>query len=80
MPAVHVDQLEVHLAVVDTSDTDGTAVELEGVIIPVIIPEADVVEWLTAYDQANQYSPSATDSRVIARAVLDALKKAAATP
>ena len=49
-------------------------------VIPVCIPLDQAGPWLAAYDPSNQYSPSAADSRVIARAVLDALKKAAEEP
>ena len=48
--------------------------------IPVCIPVESVGPWLAAYDPSNDYSPSAADSRIIARAVLDALKKAAEEP
>ena len=43
-------------------------------VIPVLLPDSDRADWLAAYDPSNQYSPNATDSRIIARAVLDALR------
>ena len=76
MPAVHIDQQEVRLAELTTTDTDGTAVQFEGIIIPVIIPALDVGLWLDAYDQASQYSPGAADCRDLTRRVLDAMKQA----
>ena len=42
-------------------------------IIPVLLPDSDRADWLASYDPTNDYSPNAADSRVIARAVLDAL-------
>jgi len=43
--------------------------------IPIIIPLSEVEELLLNYDPNSATSPSAADSRVIARIVLDALKK-----
>ena len=76
MPTVKIRYKDVHSEIIGYEDTDGTPVEMEEtVIIPACIPATDVSSWLAAYDPTNQYSPSAGDSRVIARAVLDALKK-----
>jgi hypothetical protein len=74
MPTVYVDQSQVTFEHVSTVDTDGTEVDTLAFIVPVIIPLDQVPAWETAYDPTNQYSPSATDSRVIARAVLDGMK------
>jgi hypothetical protein len=76
MPTIHIDFREVTQADVSTTDTDGDPVDGSAYVIHAIIPDGDVAAWLAAYDQSNQYSPSATDSRVIARAVLNALKRA----
>ena len=43
-------------------------------VIPVIILDSDRAHWLSVYDPSNDYSPSAGESRTIARAVLDALR------
>ena len=59
---------------VSGQDTDGTSFDTEGFSLTIVIPLAEVSALLDAYDSTNQYSPSATDSRAIARIVLDALK------
>ena len=75
MPNIYVDQSQVTFEHVSSVDTGNTNINVEGVVIPVLIPDSDITDWLAAYDSTNQYSPSATDSRKIARKVLDALKK-----
>jgi hypothetical protein len=55
-------------------DTDGSFFDTEGYTISLVIPTTSVSALLDAYDASNQYSPSAADSRAIARTVLDALK------
>lgn len=81
MPSVRIDYTEVQVAAsIGTEDTDGTAWEDGVFVIPVCIPLSEAGPWLAAYDQSNQYSPSAADSRILARAVLDALKRAAEEP
>lgn len=76
MPTLHIDQKAVVASHVCTVDNDGSEIDVEGIIIPVIVPDSDRSDWLALYDPDEQYSPSAADSRVIARAVLDSLKKA----
>ena len=77
MPTVNIDQSQVQfLTAVSGEDTDGSWFEAPAFVVPVVIPLDQVPAWETAYDPDNQYSPSAADSRVIARAVLDALKAA----
>ena len=81
MPSVHIDFPAVQVAAaIGSTDTDGTPWENGVFSIPVCIPLDQVGPWLAAYDPDNDYSPSAADSRIIARAVLDALKKAAEEP
>jgi len=81
MPSVRIDFNEVQVgASVGTMDTDDSPWEDEVFVIPVCIPLSEVGPWLAAYDQSNAYSPSAADSRILARAVLDALKRAAEEP
>jgi len=55
-------------------DTDGSSFDTEGFALSIVIPATEVSALLDAYDSTNQYSPSATDSRAIARIILDALK------
>lgn len=81
MLTVYIDFSDVVFETVGFVDTDGASHEMHDTFtIPVCIPVESVGPWLAAYDPTNQYSPSAADSRVIARAVLDALKKAAEEP
>lgn len=81
MPSVHIDFPAVQVAAsIGSTDTDGTPWENGVFSIPVCIPLDQAGPWLAAYDPDNDYSPSAADSRIIARAVLDALKKAAEAP
>ncbi len=80
MPDVKIDFQAVEVAGRSTQETDGAWWSDDVFAIPVCIPLAEVGPWLAAYDPTNQYSPSAADSRTIARAVLDALKKAAEEP
>jgi hypothetical protein len=58
---------------VSTTDQNGDNVDVSGVVLPVLVPDADIPALLAGYDPANQYSPSATESRALARVLLDAL-------
>jgi hypothetical protein len=70
MPTVYTNDGDVIRAIVTVDDLE----EVQPVtVIPVLLPDSDRADWLAAYDPTNQYSPNATDSRIIARAVLDAL-------
>jgi hypothetical protein len=70
MPTVYTNDGDVIRAIVTVDDLE----EVQPVtVIPVLLPDSDRADWLAAYDPANDYSPNAADSRVIARAVLDAL-------
>ena len=75
MPSLYIDYPAVEECGRGTEATDGTSWENDVVTIPVCISVAEVSDWLAAYDPTNQYSPNAANSRIIARAVLDALKK-----
>ena len=77
MPAIHVDQEQAIVETVAATDTDGSEINAEGFVIPVVIPLESVGEWLALYDPTSGTSPSAANSRIIARAVLDALIAAA---
>tara|TARA_R100001463_G_scaffold35008_3_gene76598 strand:- start:19907 stop:20137 length:231 start_codon:yes stop_codon:yes gene_type:complete len=70
-----VDWLSVRQIQIAGEDTSGTSFEASGIVIPVLVPDSEVAAALSSYDASNQYSPSAADSRAIARIVLDALKK-----
>jgi len=80
VPTVHIDQSQVLFESVQCQDTDGSQVETLAFIVPVIIPLDQIPAWETAYNPSSSTSPLAADSRVIARAVLDAFKKAAEAP
>lgn len=73
MPAIFVDQEQAIVETVSATDTDGAEINVEGFVIPTVIPLSEVGPWLALYDPASSTSPSAANSRVIARAVLDAL-------
>jgi hypothetical protein len=71
MPTVYINDGDVIRAIVTVEQLE----EVQPVtVIPVLLPDSDRADWLAAYDPSNQYSPNATDSRIIARAVLDALR------
>jgi len=80
MPSVNIDQSQVRFESVSCEDTDGSTVETAGFVVPVIIPLDQIPAWETAYDPSSSTSPSAANSRIIARAVLDAFKAAAEAP
>tara|TARA_A100001515_G_C4545054_1_gene201521 strand:- start:50 stop:271 length:222 start_codon:yes stop_codon:yes gene_type:complete len=48
----------------------------DGWLIPLFVTAAEAQTLLAGYDPANKYSPSADESREIARVFLDALKAA----
>ena len=77
MPTVHIDQTQVVFEEVSTTDTDGSDVQTLAFVVPVIIPIDQFPAWDAAYDPSSATSPSAADSRIIARAVLDGMKQAA---
>jgi len=68
-----VDQPQVEEAFISSQDTSGATFEVQGVVIPVVIPQDEIAALLASYDPSNQYSPPAAESRVFARLVLDAL-------
>jgi hypothetical protein len=75
MPSVHIDFPETgELQSVDSVDTDGEDFNVTGYVIRVVIAEDEVEAWLDLYDPASGTSPSAANSRIIARAVLEALR------
>ena len=80
MPSVNIDQSQVVFEEVSATDTDGSEVQTPAFVVPVVIPIDQFPAWETAYDPASSTSPSAANSRIIARAVLDAMKAAAEEP
>ena len=76
MPTVAIDRASTQPDVIVTSFEGDVEGQHEGSTITIVIPADQQSAWLAAYDPSNQYSPSAADSRVIARAVLDELKRA----
>ena len=72
---MYVDYNQVDHCDVSATDTDDNQIEVQGYVIPVLIDDTEVAALLAAYDQASATSPSEADSRIIARLVLDALKK-----
>lgn len=71
------DQDAVTVQGITAVDATGAPFSEEGFVVPVVIPLSEVGALLGAYDPASSTSPSAADSRKIARVVMDALKKAA---
>ncbi len=74
MPAIYIDQSQVAEESLNSVDTDGDIIDAQGYVIPVFIPEDEAQAWLDLFDETSSTSPSAANSRIIARAVLEALK------
>ena len=62
---------------VSTEDSAGAEQSASGLVIPLVVPSEDIAGLLASYDATNQYSPSAADSRALARLILDSIKKKA---
>jgi len=73
MPSIHVDIEVAATQSIAATDTDGSEIDGEVVVLPLLIPTADVAAWIALYTSTDAASPSEADSRVIARCVLDAL-------
>ncbi len=58
----------------DSQIWEGDLDDENGVAIPIFISLQEAVELLKNYDPDETYSPSAAESREIARVLLDALK------
>ncbi len=71
----NIDYSQVTATSISINNTEGTAIDVDGYSIPVVISYADAATLLAAYDQADSGSPTANTAREIARAVLDALKR-----
>lgn len=75
MSYAYADWPGVTQASISTEDSDGTAVDAECVMIPVLIPVDQVEELLANYDPSSHTSPLVAYSRPMARVILDALKR-----
>jgi hypothetical protein len=71
MPAIYTADEDVLRATVTIADLEEVQ---PATVIPVIIADSDRAEWLSLYDETSATSPSAANSRIIARKVLDALQ------
>ena len=69
------DQTQIVPAVITATDEHGEQFEADGLVMPLVIALGEIDELLVEYDPAASASPSAADSRVIARVVMDALRK-----
>lgn len=74
MPTVFIDFPETNQETISSTQTDGESFQTSGYVIQVVIPDEEVQEWLSLYDPTSSTSPSAANSRIIARAVLEALR------
>lgn len=71
---IYIDPSQVSAGSITAEDAEGAPFDVENaVIIPVVIDLDAWEEGAIPYDPDNQYSPSAADSRSVARTVLDAL-------
>ena len=75
MPKVAIDRAATQQDVMVSSVEDGTLQEVQGTTITVVVPADDQAEWLAAYDPDSGTSPAAATGRIIARAVLDELRR-----
>ena len=73
MPAIYTADGDVIRATVTINELEEVQ---PATVIPVIVADSDRLAWLDLYDPTSGTSPSAANSRIIARKVLDALKAA----
>ena len=70
------DQNQIEAGVYITAqDQNGDPFEIDGLVIPIVIATDEIAGLLADYDPEASASPSAADSRIIARVVMDALRK-----
>lgn len=69
----YADYQQVEATSVSCEATDGTQVDTDCYVIPVLIPVEDVPDLLAAYDPASGTSPLVATARPLARVILDAL-------
>tara|TARA_R110002124_G_scaffold70133_1_gene188213 strand:+ start:1625 stop:1831 length:207 start_codon:yes stop_codon:yes gene_type:complete len=58
----------------DSQIWEGDLGDERGISVPLFISLQEVLALLVSYDPEDKYSPSAAESREIARVLLDALK------
>lgn len=75
MPSVAIDRAATQIDVVVGAFEDDSAQEVQGTTITVVVPLAERDAWLAAYDPESSTSPAAATGRIIARAVLDELRR-----
>ncbi len=75
MSHYYCDYDQVRRVDVNILHTDGTGVDEEASVVPIVIPVSEVAELLQNYDPASGTSPSVTYSRPLSRAILDAIKR-----
>ena len=73
MAHYHCDYQQISRSGITVEDTDGTQVNDDCYVIPVLIPASEVQELLAQYDPASGTSPLVATARPLARAILDAL-------
>jgi len=76
MSHYHCDYRQVRRTGATVEDTDGTQVDADFYLVPVLIPLSEVQELLDNYDPASGTSPTVTYSRPLSRVILDAIKRA----
>ena len=69
------DQDQIHSAVITATDEHGEPFDIDGLVIPMVIENDEIAGLLAEYDPSASASPSAADSRVIARVLMDALRR-----
>lgn len=69
------DQDQIHSAVITATDEHGAPFDIDGLVIPMVIAQSEIAGLLAEYDPSASASPSAADSRVIARVLMDALRR-----
>ena len=78
MSHYHCDYHQVSITGATVEDTDGTQVDDDFYVIPVLIPVSEVPELLLNYDSTDSASPNTTYSLPLSRVILDAIKRAEA--
>ena len=68
------DQSQVQSVSITAEDQHGDPVEIDGIGIPIVVGSDEIAALLAAYDPNASASPTAADSRVIARVIMDSLK------
>ena len=72
----HCDYQQVTITGVTVEGTDGTQVDAECYVVPVLIPVSEVEDLMLEYDPTDSPGPSTTYSLPLSRVILDAIKRA----